>query len=295
MRDVRIISISHDALVSWPPLAAAIAANVAVLREFNQLSLHAIEWDRAQRDSSYLLRGSRLANLDEAVEYSQIEPNQLEREFLRACHEQATSERGLFKRLLGPSGDELQRVLQNELKQRGVQLRQQLSVLHQQQGQLREQAARLEELAQFERQSTAVGGVFVSYSHSDNDVVDGLTARFERDRINYWRDDKDLLVGDVIDEAISRGIHQSILFLIVLTPNSITSRWVHRELDEAAHEEVESGKVVLPVLAKNLPANEIPLRLRRKLYVDLSGQGFESGYQKLATSIRRHIGQRQLL
>ena len=153
---------------------------------------------------------------------------------------------------------------------------------------LPEQEARLRELAVFERRSETIGGVFISYSRGDNDVVDALAYRFDRDQINYWRDEKDLLVGDVIDKAISKGIQEALVFLIVLTPTSISSRWVERELDEAAHEETEGRKVVLPIVAKNLSPERIPPRLRRKLYVDVS-ESFHVGYNKLIRSIRHHL------
>jgi hypothetical protein len=179
--------------------------------------------------------------------------------------------------------------LQHELRRREAQLREQTAQLQQLQYKVREQTLRIRELAAFEEQSASSGGVFISYSHSDRDVVDKLTNRFQIDNVNYWRDDKDLQVGDIIDKAISRGIQENVLFLVVLTPTSIESRWVERELDEAAHEEVEGRKVVLPVVAKNLDAERIPPRLRKKLYVDISGRNFNTGYEKLLRSIHRHL------
>jgi hypothetical protein len=140
----------------------------------------------------------------------------------------------------------------------------------------------------FDEKLPTTGGVFISYSHDDNDIVDSLARRFETDRINYWRDEKDMFVGDVIDKAISKGIQEARLFLIVLTPNSISSRWVERELDEAAHEATEGRKVALPVVAKGLRAEEIPTRLRRQLYVDVS-KNFDHGYERLAKSIQHHL------
>ena len=134
--------------------------------------------------------------------------------------------------------------------------------------------------------------MFISYSHGDEDIVDSLTARLEGDNINYWRDEKDLLIGDVIERAVSKGIQQARLFLIVLTPTSIESRWVRRELDEAAFEEAEGRKVILPVLAKDLRPTKIPDRLRRFRYVDI-GPSFERGYIQLIASIRAHL-RRQL-
>jgi hypothetical protein len=164
----------------------------------------------------------------------------------------------------------------------------QASQLEKQEAQLRQQAIRLRELAEFDRQSNISGGVFISYSHDDKDIVDALAHRLAADQINYWLDEKDLFVGDVVDKAISRGIQESLLFIIVLTPTSISSKWVERELDEAAHAESEGLKIILPIVAKDLSPEQIPARLRRKLYVDVS-KSFDDGYARLTRSIHHHL------
>jgi hypothetical protein len=85
----------------------------------------------------------------------------------------------------------------------------------------------------FRERAVNGGGVFISHSHADKDIVTELIHRFEKDSINYWLDDKELLVGQVIDKAVSAGIQENWLFLILLTPTSVRSAWVERELDEA--------------------------------------------------------------
>jgi len=92
---------------------------------------------------------------------------------------------------------------------------------------------RLRDLEARETTGNKVIGVFVSYSHRDSEFVHLLTERFARDQIEYWRDEKDLLVGEVIDKAISDGIQRQALFLVV-SPASVSSNWVSRELDEAS-------------------------------------------------------------
>ena len=180
----------------------------------------------------------------------------------------------------------------SQLQKQEAQLREQLleqaSRLQKQEAQLREQADRLLELAEFEQQSKITGGIFISYSHDDKDFVDILASRLDKDEIKYWRDEKNLFIGDILDKAISQGIQESLLFLIVLTPTSISSRWVGRELDEAAHAEVEGRKIVLPVIANGLTAEQVPARLRNKVYLDLN-KSFEDGYAKLTRSIRHHL------
>jgi regulator of replication initiation timing len=147
---------------------------------------------------------------------------------------------------------------------------------------------RLSALENFEKRSAKEGGVFVSYSHADKNIVDILVERFELDKINYWLDDKDLHIGQVIDKAISDGIQKSWIFLLVLSPSSIKSKWVQREFEEASYEEIEGKKIILPIICNGLKANGVPTRIRRKLYVDVS-QDFEVGYQKLKQSIIFHL------
>ncbi|HNB41306.1 MAG TPA: TIR domain-containing protein [Anaerolineales bacterium] len=156
------------------------------------------------------------------------------------------------------------------------------------QSEIQELQRRLHELEAFEKRSTQDGGVFISYSHADKDFVNEIVKEFETDKINYWLDDKDLFIGQVIDKAISDGIQKSWIFITVLSPSSVNSRWVEREFDEASHEEVEGRKIILPVVCNNLPADKVPARIRRKLYVDLS-KDFPSGYQKLKKSILHYL------
>jgi hypothetical protein len=268
----------------WTPLREAIEASRSSLRTRSDLERLAADWDQGGRDESYLLRGNRLAGFDEWIVKHGDAVTALEHEFIEAAKALAAREGGVLWRLFRPGNAELQA----ELRNREVQLLEQASQLGKQQAQLREQAIRLRQLAEFDRQSSITGGVFISYSHDDKDVVDVLANRLAADQINYWLDEKDLFVGDVVDKAISKGIQQSLLFIIVLTPTSISSRWVERELDEAAHEESEGQKIVLPIIAKGLPPKQIPARLRRKLYVDIS-KSFDDGYAKLTRSIRHHL------
>jgi len=146
----------------------------------------------------------------------------------------------------------------------------------------------VKKLSDYETRTKKEGGVFISYSHSDKDLVYALSQRFDEDAINYWLDDKDLLVGEVIDKAISDGIQKSSMFVIILSPSSIKSKWVEREFDEASYEEIEGKKKILPVIAGGLKANRLPPRIRRKLFVDLSSD-FEGGYKKLRKSILAYM------
>lgn len=147
--------------------------------------------------------------------------------------------------------------------------------------------ARLRDLEVFEAKGLEGGTVFISYSHSDKKFVDRLAAHLSRDGITFWLDEKEILVGDIIDRAISEGIQKNSLFLVVLTPTSITSKWVQRELDEAAHEAVEGGKIILPIVAKGLGIGDVPARVRRWRCANFN-EGFDASYSALLRSIKLH-------
>jgi hypothetical protein len=135
--------------------------------------------------------------------------------------------------------------------------------------------------------SEEAGRVFISYAHVDHVFVDTLTSRLESDGVIVWRDNNEILVGDDIDRAISKGIQENLLFLIVLSPVSVNSEWVAREFDEASHEAVSGSKVLLPVIAGGLSITELPPRIRRKRAVTF-GADFDTPYQLLLRSIQEH-------
>jgi hypothetical protein len=153
---------------------------------------------------------------------------------------------------------------------------------------LKEVAIRLRGVERMELLPNISAGVFVSYSHADSAFVDRLSDRLAADKIEYWRDAKDLLIGDSIDRAISNGIQRHCLFLVVLSRSSIASKWVSREIDEASHEASEGTKVLLPVLAGGLTAAELPSRLRRFKCANFN-TNFESNYKQLKVAIVGHL------
>jgi hypothetical protein len=151
---------------------------------------------------------------------------------------------------------------------------------------------RLNKLIDFEEKSSkGEPGVFISYSHSDGDIVEKIRSTFDIDKINYWLDDKDILIGQVIDKAISEGIQRCWIFIVILTPTSIKSKWVEREFDEASHEEIEGDKIIIPVIAKGLEIKNLPARIRRKNCANISNN-FAEGYTKIKESIFTYIKER---
>ena len=89
--------------------------------------------------------------------------------------------------------------------------------------------------------------IFVSHSAKDNDFGAKLVSDLQRaigDNDAIWYDVSGLQGGDewwdkIVEELTTRDV-----FIIVLSPNSVVSRWVLRELNTAINE----GKRIVPVL-----------------------------------------------
>lgn len=143
----------------------------------------------------------------------------------------------------------------------------------------------------FSETASIKGGVFISYSHTDQNMVKKITKRFAIDNINFWLDNKDLLLGQVIDKEISDGIQENLIFLTILTPSSVKSKWVTREIDEALHEVVDRDKIIIPVIANGLKYSDIPPGLRRLLSVNLD-EDFDKGYELLKKSILNYLDEK---
>lgn len=132
--------------------------------------------------------------------------------------------------------------------------------------------------------------VFLSYSSQDRRFAE----RLARDLVGYglrvWWDQWEMQVGDSLITKIQEGIQASSWLTVVLSPASVASNWVKRELVSALADEISTDRVrVLPLLLSDC---EMPPFLRDKLYADFR-VSYESGLElllrRLAPPLRPEI------
>jgi molecular chaperone DnaK (HSP70) len=87
------------------------------------------------------------------------------------------------------------------------------------------------------------GHVFISYSSSDREYVNRLAAHLRAEGVDVWYD-RDIRHGDRFDDLIAKNIATSAAVVVVLTPQSSESTWVHDEIAYAQHHD----KGLYPVL-----------------------------------------------
>ena len=102
--------------------------------------------------------------------------------------------------------------------------------------------------------------VFISYAHEDSRGVDIIRSRLAAAGYAVWIDHEWISGGDAWRTRIVEAIESSDVFLLMLSPHSVKSKYVLQELNIADGEE----KPILPVV---IAAVEIP----REMKLQLSG------------------------
>ena len=134
--------------------------------------------------------------------------------------------------------------------------------------------------------------LFISYSHKDRPFSEKLSKDLQKHGVKVWIDLLEMQVGDSLNKKIQRGISTSGWLAVILSPDSVASPWVEKELNAALEIELEKQSVfVLPLLYKEC---RIPLFLRDKVYADfrISYQnGLDALFSRLRPSFDRAIMQ----
>ncbi|XPV70550.1 MAG: TIR domain-containing protein [Halarcobacter sp.] len=110
--------------------------------------------------------------------------------------------------------------------------------------------------------------VFISYSHEDKEFVEWLNANLQDTNYDIWYDQKEIQLGDSIQDKIVSGIESSNAFIFVLSNSSLTSKWMQYELNSALLQNASNrGIKILPIKIDN---STIPYDLSNYLYADFS-------------------------
>lgn len=127
--------------------------------------------------------------------------------------------------------------------------------------------------------------IFISYSSLDSEFVEKLAADLKSQDIKVWLDKWDIELGANVTEDISNGLEESRFLLVVITKNSLKSKWVKEEWTNKYNDEIESGKImVIPMIAGEIKDEELPGLLRGKNRLNL-----EVGYEAEVHRLSKHI------
>jgi predicted Zn-dependent protease len=123
---------------------------------------------------------------------------------------------------------------------------------------------------------------FISHSSVDKQIVEQLAEKLQQESI--WYDAWDMDLGDVLSDKIEKGIDEAKNFLIILSQDSLKSKWVQYELNMALIKNLEEADY--KILIAKIDDVQVPLRLKPFLLVDCSNEPdiALSIYEKLSKS-----------
>ncbi len=123
---------------------------------------------------------------------------------------------------------------------------------------------------------------FLSYSHADRDIATRVAERLQDGGIEVWFDKWEILPGDsLIKKIFEEGLSGADAFIVLLSQNSVQSRWVQQELDVAMVKRIEGVTRVIPVRIDEVQIPEALLPLR---WVDMT-QDFDRALHELEMAI----------
>ncbi|PPQ47382.1 toll/interleukin-1 receptor domain-containing protein [Paenibacillus peoriae] len=112
--------------------------------------------------------------------------------------------------------------------------------------------------------------VFISHSSKDKTIARLIATDLAEAGHNPWLDEWRIKVGESIPRSISIALKESEYVLVILSKNSVESRWVQEEWYSKYWDEIEAGMVkVVPILIEDC---QIPELLKTKKYADFRGE-----------------------
>jgi hypothetical protein len=90
--------------------------------------------------------------------------------------------------------------------------------------------------------------VFISHSHQDAEFAQHLAIDLRKREWEVWIAPESIQPGEKWQEAINRGLAECGVFVLILTPSAVTSRWVLDETNVAIELMHEGQLKLLPLL-----------------------------------------------
>jgi hypothetical protein len=117
------------------------------------------------------------------------------------------------------------------------------------------------------------GGIFLSHTSADKPAVRKLAEDLRSAGVHVWIDEAEIRPGDSLFDRIEAGINDMEYLGVVLSPRSVESPWVQKELNMALVSALSVRAIrVIPLLFESC---SIPLRVRDIKWID-----FRPDYQR---------------
>lgn len=131
--------------------------------------------------------------------------------------------------------------------------------------------------------------VFLSYSHKDSELAKQIAEGLVEFGLDIWNSEAEIFPGDNWAEKVSEALKDSDAMVVLLTPESLESITVQREIEYALGNRSYSNRLI-PVLIgseEKLSEKNIPWILRRLKIIRLSKpEQTEEGINQITEALK---------
>lgn len=131
---------------------------------------------------------------------------------------------------------------------------------------------------------------FLSYAHKDETLARTLATELRAAGLTVWIAADGIHPGEKWAEAIDRGLAESGIFIVLLTPNSAVSKWVKHEIYLAIQASMRDEMQVLPLKMTACDDRAFPTSLSAFQFVS-----FESDYAQGRQDLFKQLGLRRIV
>ncbi len=124
--------------------------------------------------------------------------------------------------------------------------------------------------------------VFISYSSKDRSFANKVAKNLMDSGVEIWIDTIEIKVGESIVLKINDALEDNDYLALILSPNSVNSKWVKKELSSALMKHLhDMSIIILPILYKDC---KIPGIINDLKYADFR-ESYDVGFEELLASL----------
>ncbi|HAV77302.1 MAG TPA: hypothetical protein DCX53_08110 [Anaerolineae bacterium] len=124
--------------------------------------------------------------------------------------------------------------------------------------------------------------IFISYSRRDQEFVTRLASDLNAKVAGVWFDQSTIQLGQKWHDEIMDGIRECKAFILVISPDSMESKYVNEEVNKA----LELGKIIFPVIYR--PAKwtgQFETLIKKVQTLDLRSGSYTDSFHKLVDGL----------
>lgn len=132
--------------------------------------------------------------------------------------------------------------------------------------------------------------IFISYASKDSVAfVDAYEKQLQDAGYVVWRDRDGIAVGDKWEQTLADAVQEAAVVNLIITPNSVRSKWVHAEVRRAR----ELGKIIFPLVLEEMQTDADKaafeqLNIRDTNYLKLANLTFDERMKRIFRDLDKH-------